>query len=196
MFARVQASNTSLSTEAIRQGDPKVFEAAFKSHYEALCRYAYTFLNNSAQAEDMVQQVFVNFWQKKNQTIITGSFKSFLYKSVHNACLNQIKHEKVVQNYLAHSSYYETQYSNTVEENTVANELSLEIDKALAALPPQCQKIFKMSRYEELKYKEIAQSLSISVKTVENQMGKALKLLRTSLAEFLISLITIFQSIL
>lgn len=193
MFARAKAINHSLNTEAIRQGDPEVFEVAFKSHYEALCRYACTFLSDSEEAEDTVQQVFVNYWQKRSKTIITGSLKSFLYKSVQNACLNKIKHKKVVKSYMDHSSYYEMRYSNAVEEHAEANELSVAIDEALIDLPPQCQKIFKMSRYEELKYKEIAEQLSISIKTVENQMGKALKILRVSLSDFLISLITLFH---
>ena len=174
---------------AIRNGDSNAFEKLFDLHYEPLCRYANSILRKPSEAEDAVQQVFVNFWDKREKTIVTGSVKAFLYKSVHNYSLNLIKHDKVVARYQEHSNFYETNYSLAVEEDTIGNELANEIEIALNQLPPQCKRIFKMNRYEEKKYKEIAQELNLSIKTVENQIGKALKLMRSALSDYLVNIL-------
>ncbi len=173
----------------IREGNGAAYEKVFRLYYSDLSRYAFSILKKSDEAEDLVQQVFVNFWEKREQTIITGALKSYLYRSVHNACLNVIKHEKVKAQYLQHSTYFDNKFNFEVEENYLGDELSSKIEAAIDELPTQCGRIFRLNRMESLKYKEIAEHLDISVKTVENQIGKALKLLRGSLAEYLISIL-------
>ncbi len=169
----------------IRPGNRAAFEAVFRTYYEDLSRYAFSILKRREESEDLVQQVFVNFWEKREQTIISGSLKSYLFRSVHNQSLNLIKHEKVKANYVEHSQYFNTKYHSEVEEELEGKELEGKIAEAIDTLPNQCRKIFIMNRMESLKYKEIADQLDISIKTVENQIGKALKVLRGSLASYL-----------
>lgn len=177
--------------EDIRQGDEVAYELVFRKYYEDLCRYAFSLLKKSDESEDVVQQVFVNFWESREKTIITGALKNYLFRSVHNQCLNLLKHEKVKAGYMQYSSFFESHYQLGVEESVEAGELSDKIEKAINLLPTECARIFRMSREEELKYKEIADQLELSVKTVENQIGKALKLLRASLSDYLLGVILI-----
>ncbi|MGR3812296.1 RNA polymerase sigma-70 factor [Jiulongibacter sp. NS-SX5] len=177
--------------EAIREGDPKAFEELFRMHYASLSRYANSILKQEDEAEDVVQQVFINYWENRSKTIISGSLKGYLFRSVHNKCLNVIKHHKVRSAYVDHSLFYDNHYHLEVEENVEANELQSKIETAIQVLPEQCQKIFRMSRFEQLRHKEIAELLNISAKTVENQIGKALKIMRGSLKDYLVSFILI-----
>lgn len=175
----------------IRKGNKSAFKLVFDTYYADLSRYAFSMLKRQEEAEDLVQQVFVNFWEKREQTIISGSLKSYLFRSVHNQSLNLIKHEKVKASYVQHSQFFDIKYQSDVEETLEGKELETQIAAAIQTLPKQCQKIFVMNRMESLKYKEIAEQLDISIKTVENQIGKALKILRSSLAPYLVSLLLI-----
>jgi RNA polymerase sigma-70 factor, ECF subfamily len=179
----------------LKAGEKTVFEQLFKEHYKPLCSYANTILKDIDLAEEMVQNMFVKLWEKRQMLNITVSVKSYLFRSVHNVCLNNIKHEKIKQVY---KEYNAEQYRNNFESATqkiYGKELEAGIYKAIEKLPQQCKLIFKMSRFEELKYKEIAETLEISVKTVENQMSKALKIMREELVDFLPFIITILSFI-
>jgi RNA polymerase sigma-70 factor (ECF subfamily) len=164
-----------------------VFENVFKMHFKSLLSYACTIVKDEAVAEEMVQNVFYKLWEKKEQVRVDGSLNAYLYRAVYNECLNYLKHNKVKAMYrerMAHNSPYEND-----TDNAALKELQQKIDKALDELPEQCRAIFQLSRFEELTYREIADKLHISVKTVENQMGKALRILRAKLAEFLPALL-------
>ncbi len=161
-----------------------VFEQVFKDHFKSLHAYACTILKEDATAEEMVQNVFFKLWEKKEQISVQQSVTAYLYKSVYYECLNYIKHTKVKA---AHRSFT-LHHSNEAEhasERTSLRELEHKLDAAMKKLPEQCRAIFQLSRFEELKYKEIAERLGLSIKTVENQMGKALKILRQELSEYL-----------
>lgn len=161
------------------------FEDVFKTHFKALHAYACTIVKEEAMAEELVQQVFFKLWEKRNSLNIESSATAYLYRSVYHECLNHLKHRKVRAAY--------QQYAQTMGEANEAgtaqkiqlSELQQHLNKALSELPEQCRTIFQMSRYEELKYQEIADKLGLSVKTIENQMGKALRLLREKLKDFL-----------
>jgi RNA polymerase sigma-70 factor (family 1) len=159
------------------------FESLFQEHYSGLTRYAFTFLKNGDEAEDMVQQIFVNFWEKNQWQQAHTSVKSLLYTAVHNGCLNKIKQEQVRLRY-ANAQLAKPDF-NTHEEAWHLKEVEEEIKKGLETLPEQCKRIFELSRFQEMKYQEIADELNLSIKTVENQMGKALKLMRTHLKDYL-----------
>jgi RNA polymerase sigma-70 factor (ECF subfamily) len=170
---------------AIKEGNQIAFEMIFKTHYKPLCHYAHSFLNDKNEAEEVVQTTFIKIWEKKNELSVQSSLKAYLYSMVRNGCLNVIKHEKVKQ---LHAKWHvqETERSRElVEEKVLSNDLESKIYLAMKALPEQCRLVFQLSRFEELKYQEIADQLQISVKTVENQMGKALKIMRTQLKEYL-----------
>lgn len=171
--------------ELLREGNESAFEQVFKEYYKRLHAYGYTFVKDDEAAEEIVQNVFCRIWEKKDQLNTGGSIKSYLYRAVHNESLNYLKHHKVrakyEQYYTGHMSE-EYDYSSRKMETS---ELEGHIQKAMSELPAQCRIIFHLSRFEHLKYQQIADQLGISVKTVENQMGKALKLMRLKLVEFL-----------
>jgi len=177
----------------LKEGHESAFEMLFKKFYQPLCSYAYSFLNDKEEAEEIVQSTFITVWDKRNTLEIQSSFKAYLYRMVRNACLNAIKHDKVKQQHTAlQMAAGEPTYEN-VAQHVLANELEQRIEGALRVLPEQCRLIFQLSRFEELKYAEIAEQLDISVKTVENQMGKALKILRDQLKEYLPLLAVLFN---
>lgn len=137
-------------------------------------------------AEEIVQGMFMKFWEKRALLNIQSSLKAYLYKCIYHDCLNHLKHEKIKfkhQEYTQHSIPHNAEpASASVEMTELENHLSM----AMNDLPEQCRTIFQMSRFEELKYREIAAQLGLSLKTVENQMGKALRILRLKLSDFLV----------
>jgi RNA polymerase sigma-70 factor, ECF subfamily len=168
--------------QIMQLGDIKTFEMTFKQYYKPLVHYSNTILRDMDEAEDIVQQSFITIWQKQAELQIETSLKSYLYKAVYNASLNRVKQQKVRQNYAnelqAVSAYPTAEVSHQ-------KELETKIEWALSQLPEQCAKVFKMSRYDQLKYQAIANELNISIKTVENHVGKALKLMREMLKDYL-----------
>ncbi|CAN5533480.1 RNA polymerase sigma-70 factor [soil metagenome] len=172
--------------------DEKAFEDLFRRLYPPLCKNANMLLNDSDEAEETVQNVFISLWEKRKEMEITISIKSYLYKAVRNASLNRIKHGKVRKLYVEEQQYLSPSIPAT--EISIQNELHAQIQKAIEKLPEQCRLIFKLSRFEELKYSEIAEQLGISIKTVENQMGKALKIMREQLKDYLVLIIFIIHS--
>jgi len=163
-----------------------MFEKLFKHYYERLCRYANDIVNDADEAEDVVQQSMIAIWEKRNTLQITVSLKSYLYRSVHNTALNKIRHRNVRRSYAGEQSNGFEQGEETTADTLSGKELGHQIQVAINHLPEQCRMVFKLSRFSEMKYSEIADHLGISPKTVENHMGKALKLLRKQLKDFLI----------
>ena len=190
LLIEYRAQGMELENEAIgtllAQRDETAFEQVFKTHFKRLHAYAFTILRDEIEAEEIVQQVFFKLWERNENLSLTGSVSAYLYRAVHNESLNYLKHQKVRSNHQLHVAY---SMKNEVEhpaKKIITGELEKKIHTALNELPEQCRTIFQMSRFDELKYREIADKLGISVKTVENQMGKALKLLREKLVDFLI----------
>ncbi len=172
------------------------YEALFREHYEGLCSYVHFFLKDYAAAEEVVQDLFFNLWKKRHELEINTSIKSYLYKSARNLSLNVIKHIEVRENYkkLNEEQRTDGQMQQSVEVETM--ELEERIKTAIDQLPPERKRIFLMSRYEDLKYREIADKLNLSIKTVEAQMGKALRFLKEQLSEYLplwLSMIIFFE---
>lgn len=171
--------------EKLRSGDIQLYEMIFRTHYEPLCNYAFTFVADRDVAEEIVQGTFLYLWEKREAMEIHSSLKSYLYTSVRNRCLNEIKRRKVRQQHINRELLSADTSSESVSEEIAALELEERIQLAIEKLPEQCRMVFKLSRFEELKYAEIAEHLSISVKTVENHMGKALRIMREQLKEYL-----------
>lgn len=174
-----------LQTENLSLGDITAFEMLFRTYYQPLCNYAYTFLQDREDAEEVVQSTFLLVWEKKDVLAIRTSVRPYLYAMVRNACLNVIKHEKIKQRHAGEELALADRSHDSVSHTVASNELEYRIKEAMEALPEQCRMVFKLSRFEELKYSEIAAQLSISVKTVENHMGKALKIMREQLKDYL-----------
>ncbi|HEX6225785.1 MAG TPA: RNA polymerase sigma-70 factor [Chryseolinea sp.] len=171
--------------ETLQAGDITAFEMIFKTYYQPLCNYAYSFVHDREEAEEIVQATFLSVWEKKDNLSIHTGVKPYLYAMVRNAALNVLKHEKVKQQHATVELAVAERSSESVTRTVMASELEERISKALNKLPEQCRLVFKLSRFEELKYAEIAEQLNISVKTVENQMGKALKIMREQLKDYL-----------
>lgn len=179
---------TQSQVAALRQGDEAAFDAVFRQWYAPLCHYAARLTDGDMdEAEDLVQQVFVKIWEQRGRLDIAWSLKAYLYKTVHNAALNRLRAANTRSKYF---DYNATQLENTsVQPDDTSSELAECLQKALDLLPPQCRHVFELSRFEELKYREIADQLGISIKTVETQMGKALRILRLQLADYLVTVL-------
>ena len=168
----------------IKTGDIKQFELLFKEYYEMLCQFAIKYVKNIEESEGVVQDTFYNIWKNREKLNITTSFKSYLFSAVRNNCLQVLRTRSLNIKY---ENYYKSHYVNesiNPSDELSAKELSKVINDALNSLPERCRQIFKMSRYEGLKYHEIAEKLSISIKTVEANMGKALKHFRSHLKNY------------
>jgi RNA polymerase sigma-70 factor (ECF subfamily) len=180
---------------AIKNGDKESFELLFKAYYQPLCFYATKFLGNNNDAEEIVQDVFINIWEKRNTMTDPLSVRNYLFGAVRNRSLNALKHRKIVDQHKLNNLKTQLEQSNDdfMQEVGLMKKIYTQID----ALPPRRREIFILSREYGLKYREIAEKLNISVKTVEAQMGEALKTLRENLKEYkkmMIGLVIFFFS--
>jgi len=161
-----------------------LLKALFEAHYTPLVRTAFRFLNNQPAAEDLVQEVFCTLWQKKEELQIE-SYEAYLRRAVFNRCINAVKKEKAAAfSDLDEETLPPLQANNHTDSAVLLKETKAKIDAAINSLPPACRTVFVLSRFENLSNKEIAQELNLSVKTVENQMTKALRLLKNVLFSF------------
>jgi RNA polymerase sigma-70 factor (ECF subfamily) len=183
-------------THTLQNGDLTAFEMLFRTFYQPLCNYAYTFTQDRDEAEEVVQSTFLSVWEKYKTLEIHTAMKPYLYAMVRNSCLNVIKHEKIKQKHVQSEMVMAQRSVESVTNTVLATELDERIQNALQKLPEQCRIIFKLSRFEELKYAEIAEHLNLSVKTVENQMGKALKIMREQLKDYLPLLLVLMSEFL
>jgi RNA polymerase sigma-70 factor (ECF subfamily) len=169
--------------DAIRRDDKKAYETVFRQYYKPLTSYAFRFLGEISAAENMVQDVFLRLWQKRHEIMITSSMQNYLFRSVKNHCLNFLDHEKIKSGYCKLVIVRESDrndYGEFFPEIGLLNKIEI----AIASLPDRRQEIFRLAREEGLKYREIAERLGLSVKTVEAQMTLALKYLRDALKEY------------
>jgi RNA polymerase sigma-70 factor, ECF subfamily len=183
-IAQVEQRSTAIVRSLAPTGEA-AFEQLFKMHFRGLHAYAITILKDEIMGEEIVQNVFYKFWEKREQLSIETSPKAYLYKAVYHDCLNYIKHQKVKSAHAMHVVRQSNDHVDNASGKVLQGELKERIHAAMNELPEQCRTIFQMSRFEGLKYQEIADEMGLSVKTIENQMGKALKLMRMKLVEFL-----------
>ena len=169
--------------DKIQSGDIATFEMVFRQHYQYLCIQAFNILKDADEAEEIVQDTFVKIWNKREELSITISMKNYLIQSIKNTCFNQIKHEQVKRSYQA--DFIKSNQEGEHHDQVQVDELEKQIQSAINNLPEERKKVFLLSRKQGLKYQEIARELNISVKTVENQMGKALKFMREELKDYL-----------
>lgn len=163
--------------KGLRTGRESTYEQLFKEFYQPLSVFACNYLEDLEAGKEVVQELFVHLYEKRKTLVITSSLKSYLYQSVRNRCLNHIKHQQVKQ---AHQDHMKTQFETADSLEDIIRESELEhlIFKVVEQLPPQCRKIFTMSRVNGLSNGEIAEQLELSKRTVETQISNALKVLR------------------
>ena len=179
----------------LKSGEHKAYEMLFKEFYAPLCRYAYSMLRDTDESEDLVQKTFCKLYDQRESIEIHTSVKSYLYRIVHNDCLNKIKQQSIRAEHNLHYAYEKDTTSNHVENVVLANELERQIESVIESMPPRCKEVFKMSRQQQLSYAEIAKELNISANTVETQIVKALRILRTELKDYLSLLIILLSFI-
>ena len=174
--------------DLIKKGNHKAFELVFKSYYSRLCTYAFHYTQQLEIAEDLVKDTFVLLWEKQESIEIKSSLSGYLFRSVHNACINYLQREKKKHFNLSIEEIQALElkikqplspdYSiGHLLASETENQIEIEIEK----LPDQCREIFKLSRFEGLSHKKIAEKLHISENTVKTQIFRALKKLREAI---------------
>ncbi len=173
--------------------DKKQFEELFRAYFVPLCNFAKTYVSDSEAARGITQEVFVNMWEKRQTIDPDKSLKSYLFSSVRNRSLNYIRDHKKFSSRLLDVEIAD--FETPLEQDDLElSELQDRVNAAVNSLPEKIKKSFVMNRYEGLKYREIADKLEISQKTVEAHISKALKLLREALKDFMIVLfLLLFQ---
>lgn len=164
-----------------RNGDIEAFRKIYESFCEPLYRFAYSYLKDSFEAEEIVQDVFLKVWEKRDEADEQKSFKSYLYRITVNRVFNELKHRVVKQKYEQHALNFDEITGETPESSIQFQELNKKIEHLLNQLPEQQRNIFIMSRWKGLSNTEIAESLSLSIRTVENQIYRASKFIKLHL---------------
>jgi len=168
----------------LRKGEAGAYRYLFSEYYDWLCNYVNNLCNDRLLAEDIVQDAMVNIWEKRKSIIITISLKSYLFKTCHNQFLQHIRTKKIQFDTLDKIRW------DVISEATLENDLydfkMEKLNRLIDQLPPRCKEIFIQNKLEKKKYREIALEMGISVKTVENQMSKALHFLRANAATFML----------
>lgn len=178
----ISSEDTSL-LYAVQQGDRSAFDSLFQKYYPILCAYCYRFVRLE-DAEEIVQDVILWLWENKERSVIDYSLKQYLFKAVYNRSMTRIVQNEVKQR--ADAAYHERMLDMLQDVDVyLINELSKHIQKAIDELPPSYKEAFIMHRFRDLSYKEIAEILNVSPKTVDYRIQQALKLLRVQLKEYL-----------
>ena len=165
--------------------DAKFFEKVFREYFVALTYYARKFINDTDSAKEIVHQVFINIWEKREEINIDRPLRSYLYTAVHNRSLNYLRDRKRFHDEDAADPALQKEFVNYDPDILEAQETEARVARAISRLPERCAEVFRLSRYEEKKYCEIAELMNISEKTVEVQISKALKILREELKDLL-----------
>ncbi|MDR1437250.1 MAG: RNA polymerase sigma-70 factor [Candidatus Symbiothrix sp.] len=173
------------------------FNHLFEKYYPGLLFYATQFLCED-EARDVVQDVFMDLWNKKDTVTIGDKIQAYLYRMVYSHCINVLNHKKVESKYADafielhehKAEFFELETSNDAVRKLEDKEISSEIDAAINTLPEKCREVFKLSYLHNLKNKEIAEIMDISLRTVETHRYKAIKLMREKL-KYLLSLLII-----
>ncbi len=171
--------------QGLKAGDKAIFEEMYRLYYTPLCYYCTRYVNEIADAEEIVQNLFFKLWMNRETLEINSSVKSYLYRSVQNYALNYLNQNKVKEKYLIDKKHMVTPYYDNGHLKMEEAELESVLKIAILEMPEKRRRIFELSRFNGLKYGQIADQLAISVKTVESQMTKALKHLRVALKEYM-----------
>lgn len=174
-----------------KSGDELAFEKIFKSNYNPLVGFCNQFVSDQDKAQSLTQEAFINLWLNREKIETINGIKSFLYTYAKSVCLNYLRHKKVVSKYedrqlLQKEEELNREVLESFDFNSLEfTELETLIQQAINELPEKCRQVFMMSRFEGKMNKEISEELNISVKAVEANMTRALKMLRIRLSEYL-----------
>lgn len=172
-------------SERIRKGDHEAFEALFQAYADDLCGFALQYVDSSAAAEDVVQEVFCDLWKRRNDWEPRRSVKAYLFQAVRNTALDRLKHQRVVQEWETEKKYKgPSSRPQTPTQAVQHQELKDAMQEAVESLPERRRRVYKLVRRKGMSYAEVAEIMDIARKTVENHMGRALKALRKRLSKF------------
>ncbi len=180
------SENTNAKIISLQQTlDAKTFEQIFKTHFNSLCLFSRKYIHDTDVCKEIVHNVFVNIWEKRSTIDLGKNVKSYLFAAVYSRCMNYIRDQKKFDgNASEHIEVLNKVDDHDIEEKMAETELENRINGAIQTLPEKCREVFQLNRIEGLKYREIAEKLGISIKTVENQVSKALKVLRENLSDY------------
>jgi len=183
--------NYTILVKEVKAGNQNAFDTIFKSFYKLLCREARGFFRNDHLVEEVVCDVFVKLWNNRTELAITGSLRDYLVKAVYNNCISYYRAQKVQEKLksevdeLQKRRYALMDLGQDPLEYIITNELEEKVEEAVESLPPRCREAFKLSRYHNMKYEEIALEMGISVNGVKINIKKALEHLREKLEVYL-----------
>ena len=170
--------------EDLLANDPeKAMEVLYSDYYEQMCNVVYRVLYDSTASEDIVQEVFMEIWRKRGDISFNTSIYGYLKRSCINRSLNYLRKNKI--NFEEDSVLEFTVNEDHTHNKVEAQDLEKIIQRSIASLPARCKQVFVLSRYENMTYKEISAELGISIKTVENQIAKALKVLKLNVLPYM-----------
>lgn len=176
--------------DLLKNGDKTEFEEIYLEFFDVLFAISFQYTSDKSVAEGIVQDTFLKLWEVRESLLPQTNIKNFLYTLAKNMCLNHLRDQKAIWKHLDQVKYHEYEYAieslNRIGEDYFEfKELSEKVEQAIEKLPDDLKIVFKMSRFEDLKYREIAEKLQISEKTVEARITKALKILRKELKDYL-----------
>jgi RNA polymerase sigma-70 factor (ECF subfamily) len=177
--------------ELLQQGDQSAFDSLYRRYWRKLYLLAYQKLRSRELAEELVQDLFISLWMKRENLQIHGSVGAYLGMATRYTIIKFFEKERVQQQY-QQSAALRPMYANTTEDEVFFHDLQEVIEQEISKLPEKCRQVFQLSRHENLSQKEISLRMDISEKTVENHIGKALRLLRLSLKDFITSALIFF----
>ncbi|WP_367388709.1 RNA polymerase sigma-70 factor [Lewinella sp. LCG006] len=169
---------------ALNKGEEWALDNLFRAHYTYLCQAVFRIIGDRNLSEDLVQEVFYQLWRKRSSLNINQSLRAYLKKAAVNRTLNYIRDQRLIVDDESALPFDLASEQMGAIEKLETEELQAQIEAAISDLPERCRLVFGLSRFEEMSNKEIAAHLEISVKTVENQMTKALRLLREKLSPY------------
>ncbi len=173
-----------LLTLQLKANDQSAFQQVFHQHYSNACKAIRRFIRDNSTVEDLAQEVFVRFWERRDRIEVKTSIGAYIHRMAINEALSFLRKQKRFQQDDIDNFNFADKESSTIQVME-GEELKVKIKNAIDCLPPKCKAIFLLSRHEEMSYREIAEKLEISIKTVENQMSKALRVMREQLKDHL-----------
>lgn len=179
---------------ALKSGNKEAFTLLFRKYYKDLVLFGGNILHDQVRCEDIVQNIFLKLWSDRENIIIEKSLKSFLLRSVQNSCLDELRHKQVIRDHEQFTQTFDYFDSLDTENYILYSDLEDKLNAAMNKLPDTYREAFRMNRFDGLKYKEIAEQLKVSERTVEVRVSKALGLLRVYLKDFFIAITAWFIS--